>query len=544
MKRPRCSDVDVAAQKLDQVEPQARQVEQCKAFFEFHEEVDVTLIGSLAPRHRAEHSGPHDTTPTHGRADLRAERINRGAHGSNLHPPQFAAEGPARPVSSRSSIGNTSHGVVLSGGAQGVGMTNVRWPAGMRSPVFALLVTFLAACESGGPEGAAKAVSDSAGVRIAVYSRADRPAPIPAQAYAIDTLEVEETLRIGLLEGDARYVLGSVVSAAVDSSGVVWIADQLASTIRRYDQLGRFVGSVGRKGEGPGEFLSITGVRALPDGHVAVLDPMNRRVSVFNGSGTLARTIPVPVTGLRGGADALEVGPGGALYVIDFSLERRRPKEESRWLVVAPSGEIVDTLEAAPSERFGYAHPVRTVSTPSPTGTLVTGRNVTLRFCDKHAQRERCVSAEHRPIRYHPEERAEVQEFERALATMRGASPQRIGSSKPAWSQLYADQFQRVWARAYQPGVRVGPSAGHSRRAAELGLPVRTWGEGTAFYVVSMVTGQAGIVRFPHRPVAGVTMIRLLAFEQRAVWVAERGEYDEEYVVRYRLKGERGSLFP
>ena len=46
------------------------------------------------------------------------------------------------------------------------------------------------------------------------------------------------------------------MSLAVDAAGNIFVADDKPVEVMRYDPTGRYVGSVGREGEGPGEYRS------------------------------------------------------------------------------------------------------------------------------------------------------------------------------------------------------------------------------------------------------------------------------------------------
>jgi hypothetical protein len=61
-------------------------------------------------------------------------------------------------------------------------------------------------------------------------------------------------LEIGLVDGDPRYLFGSVHGIAIDPAGRIFVADGRSSSIRVYDEDGTYLDSFGRRGEGPGEF--------------------------------------------------------------------------------------------------------------------------------------------------------------------------------------------------------------------------------------------------------------------------------------------------
>ena len=86
---------------------------------------------------------------------------------------------------------------------------------------------------------------------------------------------------IGQLEGPDEYLFGRIGSMAVDEARNVYVFDQQSQQVRVFDAAGRHVETLGRDGEGPGEFARAETIAVLPDGRVLVRDPGNMRVQVF-----------------------------------------------------------------------------------------------------------------------------------------------------------------------------------------------------------------------------------------------------------------------
>lgn len=72
-----------------------------------------------------------------------------------------------------------------------------------------------------------------------------------------------------------------VTGLDVDSRGRVYVGDWYAARVAVFDSAANLVGTVGRRGLGPGEFRSIRGVQVLPGDSVLVYDPSAARLSVF-----------------------------------------------------------------------------------------------------------------------------------------------------------------------------------------------------------------------------------------------------------------------
>jgi len=80
--------------------------------------------------------------------------------------------------------------------------------------------------------------------------------------------------------------------AKVASDGAVYLLDSGDLSIKKFDAAGKFVEAYGQgKGQGPGEFASLTDFAVTPGGDVWAVDASNGRLSVFAPGGRLARTI-------------------------------------------------------------------------------------------------------------------------------------------------------------------------------------------------------------------------------------------------------------
>lgn len=79
---------------------------------------------------------------------------------------------------------------------------------------------------------------------------------------------------------------------AIDGRGFVYAADAADANVKIYDPAGNLVRTVGRKGEGPGEFRRPISV-ALGRGRFAVGD-FNGRISIFTDDGELEDSFVVP----------------------------------------------------------------------------------------------------------------------------------------------------------------------------------------------------------------------------------------------------------
>ena len=196
------------------------------------------------------------------------------------------------------------------------------------------VVTILAGCER---------ASDSA-------SRGTIPA---------DTVTAEQLALIGELDGAPEYVFGDVTSVAADRRGTIYVADRFGSTVRAYNAVGHFIGTVGAEGQGPGEFNWPLDIALDPVDRLYVRD--RNRLAQFGRrpdtefADSLIRTIPLggsPSDSRRGKTD-------GSRYYVPSYFYYMFVTHRYFYLVVDSTGLTGDTVPVpsiAQPEVFGRAN--------------------------------------------------------------------------------------------------------------------------------------------------------------------------------------------
>jgi hypothetical protein len=97
------------------------------------------------------------------------------------------------------------------------------------------------------------------------------------------TFALEEDLVVGVEEGDENYLLGRVFDVAINSAGAIYVLDNGYVRVQKYDSAGVYMQTIGREGDGPGEFsfpLSIT-----VDEHDNIYIADRSRVHIFDVTG-------------------------------------------------------------------------------------------------------------------------------------------------------------------------------------------------------------------------------------------------------------------
>jgi len=117
--------------------------------------------------------------------------------------------------------------------------------------------------------------------------------PIPKDGLK-KKIVFKEELSIGVIEGDENYMFGGTVIFNTDEEGNFYVTDSDKKRIQKYNTEGKYLLTIGRKGQGPGEFRNLLVARFDKDGHIYVTDIANRRISFFDTNGKYLRQIPIP----------------------------------------------------------------------------------------------------------------------------------------------------------------------------------------------------------------------------------------------------------
>lgn len=109
--------------------------------------------------------------------------------------------------------------------------------------------------------------------------------------YREDVCVVEEELSIGEAEGSKEYMLSGVIDIAADDAGNIYAADRKENHIRVFDKNGSYARTIGRPGQGPGEFDDrITRIQITPQNELMAYDRWAFKLTFFSLAGDYLRT--------------------------------------------------------------------------------------------------------------------------------------------------------------------------------------------------------------------------------------------------------------
>ncbi len=343
---------------------------------------------------------------------------------------------------------------------------------------------------------------------------------------------IEEELRIGSAGGDGPDVFGRVAALAIDSRDRVYVLDRQARVVRVFDRDGRYVRTLGRPGAGPGEFEDPIAIEWLPNQTLVVVDQRNARYTIYDTNGTYIADPRRAFRGLfsewRGGVDT-----AGRFYDVTVVPDR-------------PGALALVQLDAAfmPRDTFGIPHyepevfrlvrgsmtiamavpfTTRLVWTFDPRGFIWFGETKPYRIRQRTLAGAvvRILEKEYEPARVERDDRERALQNLHTFVIQGGVvDEQRIPAEKPAFSDMIVDDQGYLWVR-----------------------PTLTEVEDSTLYA------EAGPVfdvfdpegRYLGRALADVALQPPMRFTRGALYGVTRDEFDVEYVVRTRVRGNRNA---
>lgn len=153
----------------------------------------------------------------------------------------------------------------------------------------------------------------------------------PAADDTLSRLDItlDEVLVIGAEEADStEYLFGKPTSVVPGTDRHIYVADRLTQNVRVFNATGIYARTLGRRGEGPGEFASLSTLTFDTSGHLLVMDPRRYRLTRFRpetgeaiGTYSLANRFTIGPASFQPGP---RVDDGSLTYI--FLLNRKLPK--------------------------------------------------------------------------------------------------------------------------------------------------------------------------------------------------------------------------
>jgi hypothetical protein len=184
--------------------------------------------------------------------------------------------------------------------------------------------------------------------------RSDTIVKIAGRPVHAGVAKLAEELSIGVVDGAEEYIFGEVTELAVAPDGTIYVFDRIAGALRKYDANGRYVRTLGAKGQGPGEYRTGGGLAVMKDGRVLLWDTGNWRINIYSAAGESIGNILTPsgINGTLVTQRSLMVDTADVIYYRrTIIIPRQFENRPELWVRFRPNGTVLDTVRR-PAFRF------------------------------------------------------------------------------------------------------------------------------------------------------------------------------------------------
>lgn len=415
-------------------------------------------------------------------------------------------------------------------------------PRGPRSAVLPLLAVaglLLAGCGDGDSPagGALEVVRDSLGDTLVVRT-------VAGNAWGSDARLVQE-VSVGVLDGPDEQIFGIVRGVTVGADGTIYVLDAQVPAVRVFDADGGYVGTLGRRGGGPGELSGPDwGMVMLSDGRIAVRDPGNARLQIFDPVTGEAEAWPVIPSGVHSSRGIVRTAGDTLLTPV---IPASGDWSEMVLQRIVPPGQILDTL---PAPTITWTRPTIEANTENmfsvllvpfaasshtvyhPDGYWVTGISDRYAFTLLRPDGALRIEREVAPVAVAPGERAQAE----AVATnqMRRVDPgwrwngPRVPDVKPYFNDIIVADDGRIVLSVEGPGVE-GDDPNHD--PTDPTSVEQRWRSTRSLDFFETDGTYQGRVALPDLPTFTPTVIR-----DHHLWAVVADDLGVQRVVRYRIE--------
>lgn len=169
----------------------------------------------------------------------------------------------------------------------------------------------------------------------------------PAESlYGEIELDLEEDLRIGS-EEDENCLFYAVKDVAVDNQENIYVADMNNHRIQKFDQEGKYLQTIGRMGQGPGEFEQPLQLEVDDNKErIYVLDGV-LTIEILNTDGIHLNSFTIPNV-----IDHFILNNDGSIMAVLHRLSKDTREYTQRLCKIDSNGEITDVFAESPYNAF------------------------------------------------------------------------------------------------------------------------------------------------------------------------------------------------
>lgn len=294
---------------------------------------------------------------------------------------------------------------------------------------------------------------------VTVVSNGKKPNPGKGQP-SMFTLTEELTMGGG---DDPDQSFSQVGTFVVDDEGTVFALDFKDQKIKVFERTGKFLRSIGKPGQGPGELGMATGIQLSADNTLVIEDATNRRLAQFKPTGEFIKNVSTAdKLGLvnvlfdgRGNALGREMGLVEGNTEMFFEIKKFDPNLKALFTLdkiafpvpIPGSGAKMNIMDLISVYQFG------------PGDTIYYGRNADyeIKVYDPEGKLVRKIEKEYDPVKVTQKDIDEM--LERIPNAAGGANLRDMFSFPdrfPPFQNFILDDQGRMFVRTYTKGKEKG----------------------------------------------------------------------------------------
>jgi hypothetical protein len=395
----------------------------------------------------------------------------------------------------------------------------------------------------------------SVAVGLLLHVSACAPGDAEPVTASLPVASVEREIRIGAVD-NPEYSFGAVGALEVGADGRIYTLHRQEATVRVWTPAGLAADSIGRRGEGPGEFISARTIGWKGDSLWVFDSTRNARITFFDADGRYLGQVmpqtdlgsvelavqgiyPPRPEGVLGDGSLLGITPGFSQDIVEGKITSIAHTRMDR------EGAVLDTIVMIPVGREAVLGVLRdgggTFSAQpfgDPTLNVLTADATAYILLDRRA----AGSGEIAEFRVHRVALSGDTVFSRAYPylptpitpdtvehvireraeSLHGFVGERTGTTLPQWVEWVSEA-------TYRPAYFTPVSAVVAGRDDTIWLALHPPAGTDVEWLVLDPEGE------PLRTLTLPASLRVFQAEESYVWGVERDEFDVEYIVRYRV---------
>jgi hypothetical protein len=260
--------------------------------------------------------------------------------------------------------------------------------------------------------------------------------------YPKAVLSLREDLKIGEAEGQKEYVFGVIGSIAVDPEENIYISDSKEIHIKKFDRNGKYLKTIGRKGQGPGEFEQVTRIMIDLRKHLTAFDGKIRRLTLFSPSGDFIKTISIREPFISD----LRMNSRGGFLISTYHIDPQTSRAATSLSLSDDNFNIVKSVAVGKSQNVLMPFQPFFVWTAMKNDHILFGFNdrYEITRLDGEGNMIMKISRDYQPVPVKPEER------KRRLEWLEQPLDKKTPPDYPAFQSITTDEEGRIIVRTYE----------------------------------------------------------------------------------------------